>query len=64
MITLGGKQTRPARRRLDGRAPRDGSWAAHFEHTFTLTPDGAWVLTALDGGEQALADLGVPFGGH
>ena len=30
----------------------DGSWAAHFEHTFTLTPDGAWVLTALDGGEQ------------
>ena len=29
----------------------DGSWAAHFEHTFTLTPDGAWVLTALDGGE-------------
>ena len=33
----------------------DGSWAAHFEHTFTLTPDGAWVLTALDGGEQALS---------
>ena len=30
----------------------DGSWAAHFEHTFTLTPDGAWVLTALDGGER------------
>ncbi len=42
----------------------DGSWAAHFEHTFTLTPDGAWVLTALDGGEQALRDLGVPFGGR
>ena len=41
----------------------DGSWAAHFEHTFTLTPDGAWVLTALDGGESALAELGVPFGG-
>ncbi|GAA2128045.1 type I methionyl aminopeptidase [Nocardioides bigeumensis] len=42
----------------------DGSWAAHFEHTFTLTPDGAWVLTALDGGETQLAALGVPFGGR
>ena len=41
----------------------DGSWAAHFEHTFTLTPQGAWVLTALDGGEAALTALGVPFGG-
>jgi methionyl aminopeptidase len=42
----------------------DGSWAAHYEHTFTLTPDGAWVLTALDGGEERLQQLGVPFGGH
>ena len=42
----------------------DGSLAAHFEHTFTLTPDGAWVLTALDGGEAKLAELGVPFGGR
>ncbi len=42
----------------------DGSYAAHFEHTFTLTPRGAWVLTALDGGEARLAELGVPFGGH
>jgi methionyl aminopeptidase len=41
----------------------DGRWAAHYEHTFTLTPDGAWVLTALDGGEQRLRELGVPFGG-
>lgn len=41
----------------------DGSWAAHFEHTFTLMPEGAWVLTALDGGEQRLTELGVPFGG-
>jgi len=45
-------------------ATRDGSLAAHFEHTFTLTPRGAWVLTALDGGEQRLTDLGVPYGGH
>jgi methionyl aminopeptidase len=42
----------------------DGSWAAHFEHTFTLTPDGPWVLTALDGGEARLRALGLPFGGH
>jgi methionyl aminopeptidase len=42
----------------------DGSIAAHFEHTFTLTPDGAWVLTALDGGEERLTALGVPYGGR
>ncbi len=42
----------------------DGSLAAHFEHTFTLTSDGAWVLTALDGGRERLAALGVPFGGR
>ena len=42
----------------------DGSLAAHFEHTFTLTTDGAWVLTALDGGEERLRSLGVPFGGR
>ena len=42
----------------------DGSWAAHSEHTFTLTPRGAWVLTALDGGEEELTRLGVPFGGR
>lgn len=41
----------------------DGSWAAHFEHTFTITPRGTWVLTALDGGEAALTALGVPYGG-
>ena len=42
----------------------DGSTAAHHEHTFTLTRRGAWVLTALDGGEARLRELGVPFGGH
>lgn len=40
----------------------DGSWAAHSENTFVLTDTGAWVLTALDGGEARLAALGVPFG--
>ncbi|MGC4937934.1 type I methionyl aminopeptidase [Kribbella sp. DT2] len=40
----------------------DGTVAAHTEHTFTLTPQGPWVLTALDGGEAQLAELGVKFG--
>jgi methionyl aminopeptidase len=40
----------------------DGQAAAHAEHTFTLTPKGPWVLTALDGGEAELAKLGVTFG--
>jgi methionyl aminopeptidase len=40
----------------------DGSWAAHVEHTFALTERGSWVLTALDGGEEALTALGTPFG--
>jgi len=62
MVTLGSKETEV----LDDDwtiVTDDGSWAAHYEHTFTLTPNGAWVLTALDGGEEKLAELGVPFGG-
>src|SRR3984957_4445275 len=34
----------------------DGSWAAHFEHTVAITPDGPWVLTAEDGGQARLGD--------
>ncbi|MGH3472845.1 MAG: type I methionyl aminopeptidase [Nocardioidaceae bacterium] len=37
----------------------DGSWSAHFEHSFTLTDRGTVVLTALDGGASKLAELGV-----
>jgi methionyl aminopeptidase len=37
----------------------DGSWAAHVEHTIAVTPDGPWVLTALDGGAARLGELGV-----
>jgi methionyl aminopeptidase len=63
MVTLGGAETDV----LDDDwtvVTADGSMSAHFEHTFTLTPNGAWVLTALDGGKERLAALGVPFGGH
>jgi len=41
----------------------DGAWSAHFEHTFALTADGLWVLTALDGGEAELTALGARYGG-
>ncbi|MGH3335044.1 MAG: type I methionyl aminopeptidase [Nocardioides sp.] len=63
MVTLGSKRTAL----LDDEwtvVTSDGSRAAHYEHTFTLTPTGTWVLTALDGGEAALTALGVPFGGR
>lgn len=40
----------------------DGKPAVHTEHTFTLTPAGPWILTALDGGESRLSSLGVPCG--
>jgi methionyl aminopeptidase len=62
MVTLGSKHTLVAEDDWTI-VTADGSWAAHFEHTFTLTPDGPWVLTALDGGEARLTEPGVPFGG-
>jgi len=37
----------------------DGSWAAHFEHTVAITPDGPWVLTAEDGGQEGLGSAGA-----
>lgn len=40
----------------------DGSRAAHWEHTITVTRHGLWILTALDGGESELAARGLPFG--
>ena len=62
MVTLGGNQTDV----LDDDwtvVTSDGSRAAHYEHTFTLTSNGIWVLTALDGGRERLAALGAPYGG-
>ena len=35
--------------------------AAHWEHSVAATSEGLWVLTALDGGEARLAELGAPF---
>ncbi|HVA61203.1 MAG TPA: type I methionyl aminopeptidase [Mycobacteriales bacterium] len=56
MVNLGGRQTRQL---SDGWTvvTGDGQHSAHFEHTFTLTDDGPWVLTAIDGGRSRLAAL-------
>lgn len=35
----------------------DGRFSAHFEHTFAVTEDGPWVLTALDGGRERIANV-------
>jgi methionyl aminopeptidase len=40
----------------------DGALSAHFEHTVAVTERGPWVLTALDGGVDRLAALGVTAG--
>ncbi len=62
MVTLGSKHTDLAEDEWTV-ITDDGSWAAHYEHTFTLMAEGAWVLTAIDGGKAKLAELGVPYGG-
>jgi methionyl aminopeptidase len=38
---------------------KDGSRAAHFEHTVAITAEGPWILTAEDGGVAGLAPYGV-----
>jgi methionyl aminopeptidase len=62
MVTLGTKQTVVTDDDWTV-VTTDGSLAAHFEHTFALTADGVWVLTAHDGGKAALERLGAPYGG-
>ena len=56
MITLGSPRTVEL---SDGWTvvTQDGSVAAHVEHTVALFADGAWVLTAPDGGRERLGDL-------
>ena len=63
MVTLGSKHTDLLEDEWTV-ATVDGSMSAHFEHTFTVTSQGAWVLTAVDGGRARLAELGIPFGGR
>jgi methionyl aminopeptidase len=40
---------------------RDGSRAAHWEHSVAVTDAGIWVLTALDGGRERLGALGAVY---
>ena len=56
MITMGSPRTVEL---ADGWTvvTRDGSIAAHVEHTMALLDDGVWVLTAPDGGRERLGDL-------
>lgn len=59
MLTLGSPEVKV----LDDEwtvATQDGANAAHWEHSIALLEGGLWVLTAHDGGEQALGALGVP----
>ena len=58
MVTLGARDTREL---SDGWtvSTRDGSLAAHWEHTVALLDDGLWVLTAHDGGRAELERRGV-----
>jgi methionyl aminopeptidase len=58
MLTLGTKFTMETD---DGWTvvSRDGSSAAHFEHTVCLTEQGLWVTTAADGGKAGLESFGV-----
>ena len=61
MLTLGGPDTHELD---DGwtAVTDDGSWACHWEHTIASPRRGLWVLTAHDGGEAMLAELGAPYG--
>ncbi|MFB9237455.1 type I methionyl aminopeptidase [Plantactinospora siamensis] len=56
MITMGSPRTAEL---SDGWTvvTRDGSVAAHVEHSIALLSDGVWVLTAVDGGRGRLGDL-------
>lgn len=58
MLTLGSPQVREL---ADGWtvSTKDGSFAAHWEHTVAITPEGPWVLTATDGGAQRLGEFGI-----
>jgi methionyl aminopeptidase len=56
MITMGSPKTTE----LDDGwtvVTRDGSVAAHVEHSIALLDDGVWVLTAEDGGRGRLGEL-------
>jgi methionyl aminopeptidase len=56
MLTLGSQRTRELEDQWTI-STADGQPAAHFEHTFAVTAEGPWILTALDGGRAELDRL-------
>jgi methionyl aminopeptidase len=61
MVNLGTRQTRV----LDDGwtvVTQDGKVSAHFEHSFTVTDDGPWVLTDHDGGRERIAAIRAALG--
>jgi methionyl aminopeptidase len=56
MVNLGSRLTRVL---PDGWTvvTQDGLASAHFEHSFTVTDEGPWVLTDLDGGRERIAAI-------
>lgn len=58
MVTLGGIETFTREDEWTV-ATRDGTMAAHWEHSVAVHSGGIWVLTAEDGGAAGLAHLGV-----
>lgn len=58
MVTLGGIDTFTREDEWTV-ATADGSVAAHWEHSVAVHAGGIWVLTAVDGGAEMLAPLGV-----
>ncbi|EWT03044.1 methionine aminopeptidase [Intrasporangium oryzae NRRL B-24470] len=60
MVTLGTTETRI----LDDDwtvVTTDGSRACHWEHSVAVREEGLWILTAVDGGEAALAAVGAAY---
>jgi methionyl aminopeptidase len=53
MATLGNPQVRTLEDEWTV-VTADGRQASHWEHTVAVTPDGPWVLTAVDGGSSQL----------
>jgi len=60
MVTLGGIDTKVLADDWTV-VTLDGARAAHWEHSVAVREDGLWILTAVDGGQAALAAAGAAY---
>ncbi|MGO4359828.1 type I methionyl aminopeptidase [Terrabacter sp. RAF57] len=60
MVTLGGIDTKVLADDWTV-VTLDGTRAAHWEHSVAVREDGLWILTAVDGGQAALAAAGAAY---